>query len=365
MKKIHVISMVLGAVLFLSVVMPITIQADKTPPGIHGSITVGNGIYNVTVEDIGPGNGTYTVATANNHPYPNQSVLYDGSYQLPWSSYLTVRDYTSLIEYYSVDDTPAASPTFNNVSLDPFHVSTTQHGGTNISTIWNTDGILINQTVAVEGTTFANSRVRVTTNITNMQTSGFISVGIRYEWDLMIDGEDGSWFAERNLDGAWLGTENTWISPSFEQYELINDPNSPIFSIFGTVNGPASFVPPPTPPDVLMFAAWGSTPSPGVYDYAFDFTTTGRQISGTDNDSAIAYYWGNNRTNAIEIPSGGSYGVTQYLYVTEPPSPRGPGGVGGNILPVDKIGLLLPYIAMVFSAVTLVAFAVIGSRYRK
>jgi len=47
-----------------------------------------------------------------------------------------------------------------------------------------------------------------------------------------------------------------------------------------------------------------------------------------------------------------------------PPTP-GPGGVGGNILPVDKIGVLLPYIAMVFSAVALMAFAMIGSRYKK
>jgi len=42
-----------------------------------------------------------------------------------------------------------------------------------------------------------------------------------------------------------------------------------------------------------------------------------------------------------------------------------PCGVGGDVLPVDKIGLLLPYIAMAFSVVALVAFAVIGSLYRK
>jgi len=365
MKKISSISMVLGVILFLSMIIPATVQADKPPLGIHGSITIGNGIYNVTVEDIGPGNGTYTVATASNHPYPNQSVLYGGATQYPGTSYLTVRDYSNgNIEYYSRASAPIASSGFTVSSLDPFHFSTTQSGN-KVYTVWNISNIIrINQTITIEGTTYADSRVRVSTNITNTYP-GLLIVGIRYEWDLMIDGEDGSWFAQRNPDGAWLGTENTWISPSFEQYELINDPNSPIFSILGTVNGPASFVPPPTPPDALMFAAWGSTPAPGVYDYAFDFTTTGRQISGTNNDSSVVYYWGNNRTNAKEISTyGESYEVTQYLYVTEPPSP-GPCGVGGNILPVDKIELLWPYVAMILSAVMLVAIAIIGSRYGK
>ena len=124
-------------------------------------------------------------------------------------------------------------------------------------------------------------------------------------------------------------------------------------------------MPQPTSPDALMFAAWGSSPAPGVYDYAFDFTTTDRQISGTYNDSAVAYYWGNNRTNAKEIFTySESYEVTQYLYVTEPPSP-GPCGVGRNILPVDKIELLLPYVTMILSAIMLVAIAIIGSRYEK
>jgi len=40
-------------------------------------------------------------------------------------------------------------------------------------------------------------------------------------------------------------------------------------------------------------------------------------------------------------------------------------GVGGDLLPVDKIGLLLPYIAMVLSAAVLMTFAMIGSRYRR
>lgn len=97
--------------------------------------------------------------------------------------------------------------------------------------------------------------------------------------------------------------------PTFERFETTNDPASPVFSIFGTVTGPPTFTPPPTPPDRFVYAYW-----PSSFNVAFDYTPTGV----TGEDSAVLYYWGNNVTNAIELVPGETVSVTQYLYAIPP-----------------------------------------------
>ena len=201
--------------------------------------------------------------------------------------------------------------------LDPAMVSV-DPTATSVTTTWSTveqmpDALNITQVTAVEGTTVADSRVRVTTNVTNLG-DGPVGIGIRYEWDLMIDGSDDSWFAERNPDSIWTETEIAYTPPAFERFETTNDPASPVFSILGTVTGPSTFTPPPTPPDRFVYASWGAS-----YGAAFDYTPTGM----TGMDSAILYYWGNSEPNAIELVPGGTVSVTQYLYAIPgaPPAP--------------------------------------------
>jgi hypothetical protein len=209
---------------------------------------------------------------------------------------------------------------------------------TSITTNWfiwgQEDSLAITQVTAVEGATVADSRVRVTTTVTNTGVDP-ARIGIRYEWDLMIDGEDGAWFAARNPDGAWLGAEQEWASPTFERFETTNDPANPILTVFGTVNGPASFTPAPTQPDLLQFAYWE-----GAYVEPFDYTPTGLWIAG--NDSAVTYIWGNNETNAIELAPGENVTVTQYLYAA--PRAQAP-----TLTPVGLIALvsLLSAIAVI------------------
>jgi len=319
--------------------------ASKTELGgvqaLSADTTVSNNIYDLTVEDAlsSDGIGTYTVSTGAGFPQPNQDILYDGAGYDAWSSYLTVRSYTGERDYVTSTDSDITSG-FAISNLDPATVSVTPTA-TSVTTKWSVgpwvnmpDYLNITQVTAVEGTTVADSRVRVTTNVTNTG-EGSVLIGIRYEWDIMVDGEDGSWFAERNPDGPWLDTEQEWALPLFESYETTNDPANPIMTIIGTVTGPTTFTPAPTPPDLLQFAAWGSDPieEEGVFYYAFDYTPTGQLIAG--GDSAVTYIWGNNETNAIELLSGETVSVTEYLYARPGPTAAAP-----TLTPIGLIALV-------------------------
>ncbi len=310
MRKYLGFLFVLVLVLSLSVLPTGAAQAEKGEDLEAGTIVVTNGIYTLSVQDQLGGVGTYTVATGSTHPNPNQNILYNGAVQSPGTTYLTVRVYETLKEYVSTSGGPTPSAGYTVVALDTRNPSVTQLGNA-VRTTWTTpENLAIEQVTAVEGTVLAGSRVRVTTTITNNSATPY-DVGIRYEWDLMIDGSDDSWFAERNPDAAWTETETAYAPPIFERFETVNDPSTPIFSVYGTVNGPAVFVPPPTPPDRVVYASWVDS-----FSSAFDYTPTGQ--SGMD--SAVLYYWGipGGGTPITLAASGGSTSVTQYLYAIPP-----------------------------------------------
>jgi len=277
-----------------------------------------NGIYSVSVIVRGNyGEGTYTIATGSGHPVPNENVLWSGATGEFWS-YLTVRVYEAGKEYVSTTTGPTQSSGYTVVNLDDCSPDTTLSGN-EIHTTWTTgEGLLINQIIAIEGSTPTDSRVRVTTCITNNNDTANMSVGVRYMWDLTIGDEDGSWFAERRPDRDWIDTECEWVTPGFRNYATTNDPNSSILIVWGNLTGHDALVPPATTPDKLQFAAWGSS-GDGVFDHAFDYTPTGQTLAGPGSDSAIVYYWGDDETNAITLSPGESDSVTQYLYVTPPP----------------------------------------------
>lgn len=343
---------VFAVVLLLTLIFPITtatpVDAQKGIGGGSGTVTISNGIYDASVEDVpgGYGLGTYTVSTGAGHAQPNQDVLYHGAVYEPRTTYLTVRSYTTSTEYVSTSSSPTPSVGYSVVNLDTVSAtgfvsptSTLAVASWDLNTPADPDDLYIEQVIEVMGITLADSRVRVSTEVINTGAAP-VDIGIRYEWDIMIDGEDGSWFAERSPDGSWIDVENEWTAPAFQRFETTNDPASPVFGIFGTVAGPITLTPTPTPPDLLQFAAWGFHPTLGLYDFAFDFTPTGRTIAGSGLDSAVAYYWGDNNGNAITLGAGEGITVTQYLYAlsAEP--------VGWETCPIDKWLVLLPWIAL-------------------
>ena len=297
---------------------------------------IDNGIYSVSVQDVigRYGEGTYTIATGSGHLVPVKNVLYGGVDHDPGSTYLTVRVYNTSREYVSTTTGPTQSSGYTVVALDDCSPDTALSGNA-IHTTWTTgEGLLINQTLAIEGSTPADSRVRVTTHITNNNDTSDLSVGVRYMWDLTIGDEDGSWFMERRPDCNWTDTECEWDPPRFRNYAATNDPNSSILIVWGNLTGYDALVPPATTPDKLQFAAWGSS-GDGVFDHAFDYTPTGQTLAGSGSDSAIAYYWGDDETNAITLSPGEAVSVTQYLYVTPPPPLPVP-----NLTPVGMLVLI-------------------------
>lgn len=326
-------------------------QVNAAKEGSHtpgGTTTIGNNILEVSIEDVtgNDGFGTYTIATGPGHTNPGQDVFYDGVDQDPWSTYNTIhvtdtsRDYTTS----SSSSTPDAG--FTLVLMDTLSPAVTTSTSTRVVIQWTTlENLLVEQDIEVVGTTIADTYVRVTMSVTNNDDQSSHTVGIRYQWDIMIDGYDGSWI--RPWDGApgtWLDVETSWAPPTFNYWETTNDPTTPVFSVLGS-NILPSVTPSPTVPDTFMLAAWGSTPSPGLYDYAYSFTPTSRTIAGTGLDSAVAYYW-----DPVDILPGATRSVTAYVwcrFITPTPEEA----VGGTIIPASLLMVLAPWIILAVMAV--------------
>jgi uncharacterized repeat protein (TIGR01451 family) len=316
MKRSVVFAFLAALVAVILAVSPV-IASPKDSLGV-GTVVVTNGIYTLSVQNLlnASGIGTYTVSTGASHPIPNQSVLYGGAAHSPGSTYLTVRVYDTQTDYVASNGQGGyvinPAPGYALVHLDTCF-QTIQTIGNAVVTSWLTpEGLQIIQTTSIDGTTLVDSRVRVQTKVVNL--SGPVDphvFGVRYFWDLMIDGQDGSYLAARNPDGLWLGTETQWLPPAFEQFETTNDPLAPVLNVFGTVNGPASLA--PTPPDLFQFDRW-----PSAFPQPFNYAPTAQPIAGPGTDSAVAYFWGDDRNNAKQLVPGESLELTQYLYV--PPS---------------------------------------------
>jgi hypothetical protein len=109
-SKKKAIWILIAAIVVISVcatfTIAVSVAAKTTPPAGSGTITVSNNIYDLSVENqSGAGGiGTYTVSTGAGFPQPNQDILWDGVIRYPWSSYLTVRSYTSQWDYVTTTD---------------------------------------------------------------------------------------------------------------------------------------------------------------------------------------------------------------------------------------------------------------------
>jgi len=175
--------------------------------------------------------------------------------------------------------------------------------------IGENDFLKIKQNTFIDGTTLDDSKIGVTTTVKN---TGYdtVKIGIRYEWDIMIDGNDAARYRTKNPEGPWLEYETQWSSFNYTHYEITDYPfGTPTFYNLGSVIGPTYLTPPPTPPDLLQYASWSNG-----YLYAFNYTLQGYNLSYYD--SAILYYWGNNLANAKVLAPGDSVMVTQYLFAS-------------------------------------------------
>jgi hypothetical protein len=292
---------------------------DKSTMAAHGTITAGNGFYSVHVQDIsGLGIGRYTVTTGPLHPVGNGlNVLFGNGF--PGTSYNTVRSYTTNTDYSQRTGVSSPNPV---VWLDPFG-NAVPLGSTGVRTTYSLPGppttpdtLTIVQDVNVNGSTFANSTVEVTTRITN-GGSAAVLVGLRYLWDVQIGADDGPSFQPQLPPGPVFVTEAEFRPPTFGAFRIEDNgvnPSPPTFNVFGTVSGPPTIVPSPTTPDLLQFVCWVS-----AVGEAFEYTVNpSLDCSTGGRDSAVLYFFGSDQMRAVSIGPGETRSFSASLFLNQP-----------------------------------------------
>lgn len=275
----------------------------KEDPSGSGTMLISNNILKVAIENesLSEGIGTYTIGTDAGHSDPEQDVLYNGADEYPWSSFTTIRVEDTLKEYVTSTSTKTPSPGYTVEYLDDYSPAVVMVSDTRATVSWTTaESLLITLLIDIRGTTIADTMIQVTVTVQNDDTVTH-SVAIRYQWDIMIDGEDDSWirvWTDPSTAQSWTENETDWVSPSFQFWETTNNPTTPVFSIYGSTILPL-VTPLPTPPDRLVYASWAACD-----DTAYDYSPWG----DWDMDSALLYYW-----NAMEIEPESQFSRTAYL----------------------------------------------------
>lgn len=291
----------------------------------HAVLTAGNDYYQVHVADSG-NVGQYTATTGPAHPAGSGlNVIYgDG---IPGTSFTTIRSYTSSTDY-TQDDGKTSS--FAVVPLGPLG-TVSALGTTGFRTVYNVTGndqLTITQDIRVNGSTFEDSTIELTTTVQNNGVTA-VRIGIRHLIDYQIGTDDGPIFQPVNVvQGDFVGcdprsVEARYVIPSFDAYVIEDNdvnPNPPTFNIFGSVNGPAGISPQPTPPDLLQFVCW-PTSFGTAFSYSIDPTRDVATVNGTcqsgtgGGDSAVLYYFGGNESSALLIGPGQSKTVSVSLFL--------------------------------------------------
>lgn len=287
---------VLVAIVSLGLLAPALGAASAQAEILNG----GNGIYRVFIDNE---DGQYTVATGPLHPLgEGLNVLFgDGD---PGTSFDSIHSYTSGANYVLPN---VATQTTEALGSTGFRTT---------YTITGLDALTVVQEVQVFGSTFDDSRVEVTTVVTNNGGSP-VRLGIRYLWDYQIGEDDGPTFQANEPNGPVLLSEETFLSPNFDHYTIEDNdsnPSSPTFDVLGTVTGPPSAG--VVAPTMLQDASWPS--SEGT---AFEYTTSGQEVSTEPgiNDNAVLYYWGDKEADAPTLAAGGgSYRASASLFLTRP-----------------------------------------------
>jgi len=265
--------------------------------------SITNGILKVAIGDAlnATGIGVFTIKTDSGHPNPGENVFFGGEYEYSWSSFTTIRVEDTHKEYVTSTNTKSPSSGYTVEHLDSYNPLVTKVSDTQATISWTTaENLLVTLLIDIRGTTLADTMVQVTVTIQNGDTISH-SVAVRHEWDIQIDGEDDSWvrvWTDPSNPQSWTENETSWVSPSFQFWETTNNPDAPVFSIYGSTVLP-SISPPPTPPDRLVYAAWSS-----CFGTAYDYSIANR--SGMD--SAVLYYW-----NAKQINPGSQISRTAYV----------------------------------------------------
>ncbi len=302
-----------ASILLLVVLLPLSAYAETV---------LDNGYFVVSVEvDTGAdGVGTFTVATGSSHPAPDQDVLYDGVSRNAWSSYVTIILPEYNVAYVQTTRAPVPPPGYTLVEMDDYVSGVYSDSGRVVINWTLPEGLLVTQEIILQGSTLETSRVvqKLTVTYTGsslpLQGNDTITIGVRFMWDIMIDGEDGAVIRLWGSSGPvsdWLTNETELDDVTGITYwEATNDPSSPIFYIWGSLTSPSEA----TPPDRFVFAGW-----PKLFDNAWNVTVDPTLYVAGD-DTAVAYYWEN-----VTLAAGESVTFVQFILpvtIEETPPPE-------------------------------------------
>ena len=247
--------------------LALTISATSTAL----AATASNGILTIDYDNI----GRFSLDTGARHPVPGATVFYPVG-----TSYISVRDVGRNQIFANVEATDPVSATAPD-TLVPFGAGTTTAlGSVGFRTTWATPNFTVIQEVEITGATLADTNVRHEVKVLNTSASP-LRYGVRYLWDWQIAGNDASIARQRTPDGPYTSTFAAYPSPAFRAYEQTDSLLNPTFSIYGTVSGGSTGLP-PTAPERVAYVSWAD-----FVGNAWDAPIVGR-----DEDSAVVYYWG-------------------------------------------------------------------------
>jgi len=314
-------------------------------------LTAGNRIYRIAIEDIiGGGVGQYAVTTGPLHPVRSTGVLGSIAKRAPFTSYTTVRSYTSGSDYVQAELTPASNQAdFKTVWLDSIFISEDSiltrdtyilpirpNPGDTTGYIIKyalpglarvPDNLLITEKINVHGSDFDDSWVEMTTMVKNTGNK-LVSIGIRYLWDLNVGGDDGPDVSESFFGLSFDKREASFDQLNFAFFRARANDDSTIISrptrkyqVIGSVLTPVTLLRVPLQPTLLRQVSW-----PFASRTAFDYEVSSRivttkadsQAGAFGGDSAILYYWGETSEKRLFIFPGDSIQVTQGLFASVP-----------------------------------------------
>lgn len=252
----------------------------------------GNGIFQVYETPAhSPGAGQFTVMTGASNPAgPDRDVLFGQG--VPGTSYMIIRDVDTGVDYVQGQMLTHA----NEVSLDDFyHYQETT--GTSTTTHWSAYPLSVDQEVSVTGSTAADSRVRVTTKISDSSAPKH-RFQVQYLWDTRIGADDGPVLQPRAAGAPYkpfdpvVGVEQTSTAGGGDTVVVDNGPNPGPPSLAVAVSGADN---PKAVPDSVKYLCWPDAIYAPLGEYATDDT---RNVSGSGSDCLNAQ---GNADSAVEL----------------------------------------------------------------
>lgn len=274
--------------------------------------TAGNGIYNVAIQSpTETQDGSWSAATAASHPV---GTGHDILYVETGGSFINTTNFSSL----QVSTAGAGPTTYafggrgGALDLDTYVTGqgVSAYSANGFQTTWNVtpSGVAVTQDVFVVGTTFANSAIYHTVQITNTG-NGAVNIGWRNLYDWQVDDPNRD-------DGPSNSIETTGgVVVAATTLEFSHTPAAGEFARVRIAPGTSTYEPllalgydpgyvaslPVTLPDAYLYVSW-----PVSYGTAFAYTVDpARDV--TSDSAGLSYF-------AASLAAGESARFTQILF---------------------------------------------------